>query len=112
VVVRSSVWAPEWRALTVGLLVMVTLVASEALAVATALPLVARDLNGVGLYGYGCVISAFLLGTLVGLVVGGEESTVAGPATPFVVAEQKGIDPCAIRHGFGPPVPYARACAA
>jgi MFS family permease len=78
------VWAPEWRALTVGLLVMVTLVASEALAVATVLPLVARDLDGLSLYGW--VISAFFLGTLVGLVVGGEEVDRRGPATPFVVA--------------------------
>jgi MFS family permease len=78
------VWAPEWRALTVGLLVMVTLVASEALAVATVLPLVARDLDGVALYGW--VISAFFLGTLVGLVVGGEAVDRRGPATPFVVA--------------------------
>jgi len=81
---RPSVWAPEWRGLTVGLLVTVTLVASEALAVATVLPLVARDLHGVSLYGW--VISAFFLGTLVGLVVGGEEVDRRGPATPFAVA--------------------------
>src|SRR5262245_62887777 len=83
-VARPSVWAPEWRALTVGLLVTVTLVASEALAVATVLPLVARDLHGVSLYGW--VISAFFLGTLVGLVVGGEEVDRRGPATPFAAA--------------------------
>src|SRR5438034_6470600 len=81
---RASVWAPEWRALTLGLLVMVTLVASEALAVATVLPLVARDLHGLALYGW--VIGAFFLATLVGLVVGGEEVDRRGPATPFALA--------------------------
>jgi MFS family permease len=44
---RPSVWAPEWRALTVGLVLTITLAASEALAVATVLPLVARDLHGL-----------------------------------------------------------------
>jgi len=81
---RQSVWAPEWRGLTIGLLVTVTLVASEALAVATVFPLVARDLHGLALYGW--VISAFFLGTLVGLVVGGEEVDRRGPATPFAAA--------------------------
>ncbi|HEY7207047.1 MAG TPA: MFS transporter [Gaiellaceae bacterium] len=80
----STVWAPEWRGLTVGLVVTVTLVASEALAVATILPLVARDLDGLSLYGW--VISAFFLGTLVGLVIGGEEVDRRGPATPFAVS--------------------------
>ena len=81
---RPSVWAPEWRALTVGLIVTVTLVASEALAVATVLPLVAHDLHGLALYGW--VMSAFFLGTLVGLVVGAEEIDRRGPAMPFAAA--------------------------
>src|SRR5919199_1507989 len=81
---RPSVWAPEWRALTVGLVLTITLAASEALAVATVLPLVARDLHGLALYGW--VTSAFFLGTLVGLVLGGEEVDRRGPAAPFAVA--------------------------
>jgi MFS family permease len=78
---RPSVWAPEWRTLTIGLVVTITLVASEALAVATVLPLVARDLHGISLYGW--VTSAFFLGTLVGLVVAGEQVDRRGPAGPF-----------------------------
>jgi MFS family permease len=81
---RPSVWAPEWRTLTAGLVVTVTLAASEALAVATVLPLVARDLHGLSLYGW--VTSAFFLGTLVGLVVGGERIDRHGPAGPFAAA--------------------------
>jgi MFS family permease len=64
--------------------VTVTLVASEALAVATVLPLVARDLHGLALYGW--VVSAFFLGTLVGLVIGGEEVDRRGPAAPFAAS--------------------------
>src|SRR5947208_2831489 len=78
---RPSVWAPEWRTLTIGLVVTITLAASEALAVATVLPLVARDLHGISLYGW--VTSAFFLGTLVGLVVAGEQVDRHGPAGPF-----------------------------
>lgn len=81
---RPSLWAPEWRPLTVGLVATVTLAASEALAVATVLPLVARDLHGLALYGW--VTSSFFLGTLVGLVVAGEEIDRRGPAAPFAAA--------------------------
>jgi MFS family permease len=76
-----SVWAPEWRSLTIGLVATITLVASEALAVATVMPLVARDLHGLSLYGW--VTSAFFLGTLVGLVVAGQRVDRHGPAQPF-----------------------------
>jgi MFS family permease len=81
---RLSVWAPEWRALTIGLVLTITFAASEALAVATVLPLVAHDLHGLSLYGW--VTSAFFLGTLVGLVVAGAEVDRRGPATPYAVS--------------------------
>jgi MFS family permease len=81
---RPSVWAPEWRALTIGLVLTITFAASEALAVATVLPLVARDLHGLSLYGW--VTSAFFLGTLVGLVVAGAEVDRRGPARPYAAA--------------------------
>jgi MFS family permease len=80
----SSLWTPEWRRLTIGLVVLVTLAASEALAVATVLPLVAHDLHGLALYGW--VTSAFFLGALVGLVVAGDEVDRRGPAMPYAVA--------------------------
>ncbi len=55
------------RALTIGLILTVTLVAFEALAISTVMPLVAEDLGGLELYGW--VFSAFFLGSLVGIVV-------------------------------------------
>jgi MFS family permease len=65
----DGIWAPARRALTVGLVLAVTFVAFEALAVATILPVVGRQLGDLRLYGW--VFSAFLLSSLVGIVVAG-----------------------------------------
>ena len=78
----DGLWAAERRALTVGLAATITFVAAEALAVVTVMPLVARDLNGLSLYGF--VFSAFLLGTMVGIVAAGRAADRRGPATPYV----------------------------
>ncbi len=80
---RTGLLAPERRALTVGLVLTVTVVASEALAVITILPLVTHDLGGLRLYGW--VFSAFLLGSIVGIVAAGRQADRSGPARPFVV---------------------------
>jgi predicted MFS family arabinose efflux permease len=71
----------RWRGLTVGLVLNVTFVAFEALAIATIMPLVTEDLGGIALYGW--VFSAFLLADLVGIVVAGELADRFGPAVPF-----------------------------
>ena len=55
----------------------VTFVASEALAVVTVMPVVARDLGGFRLYGW--VFSAFMLGSVVGIVAPAGRPTGAGP---------------------------------
>ena len=73
----------RWRGLTLGLVLNVTFVAFEALAIATIMPLVADDLGGIALYGW--VFSAFLLAALVGIVVTGELADRFGPAPPFGV---------------------------
>src|SRR6202046_4342028 len=78
----GGLMAPQRRALTVGLLLTVTFVASEALAVVTVMPVVARDLGGFRLYGW--AFSAFMLGSVVGIVVAGREADRRGPAIPFV----------------------------
>jgi MFS family permease len=72
---------PRWRGLTAGLVLNVTFVAFEALAIATIMPLVVADLGGVALYGW--VFSSFLLADLVGIVVAGELADRFGPAIPF-----------------------------
>jgi MFS family permease len=79
----SGIWSPAYRALSVGLVLTITLAAIEALAVITILPLVKDDLGGLNLYGW--VTSAFYLGTLVGIVIGGREADRRGP-TPVYLA--------------------------
>jgi len=78
----ESLWAPERRALTLGLVLTITLIAAEALAVVTIMPQVARSLGGIHLYGW--VFSAFLLGSMVGIVAAGREADRSGPARPYV----------------------------
>ena len=65
----GGLFAPGRRALTAGLVMTITLVAFEALAVATVMPVVARELGGLDLYGW--VFSAFFLGDIIGIVVVG-----------------------------------------
>jgi len=78
----GGLMAPQRRALTVGLVLTITFVASEALAVVTVMPVVARDLGGLGLYGW--VFSGFMLGSVIGIVAAGREADRRGPAVPFV----------------------------
>src|SRR5271165_3098475 len=77
-----GLWAPQRRALTVGLVLTITFVASEALAVVTVMPVVVRDLGGLRLYGW--VFSGFMLGSVVGIVAAGREADRRGPAVPSV----------------------------
>src|SRR5581483_3841352 len=79
---EGGLWAPRRRALTTGLILTITFIASEALAVVTVMPLVARDLHGLSLYGW--VFSTFMLGSLVGIVVAGRDADRHGPARPYV----------------------------
>ena len=74
---------PGLRGLTIGLILTVTLVAFEALAVATALPAAEDDLGDIYLYGW--TFSAFLLASLVGIAFAGERSDISGPALPFIL---------------------------
>src|SRR6201993_780404 len=77
-----GLWAPQRRGLTAGPGLTITLVASEALAVVTVMPVVARDLGGLRLYGW--VFSGFMLGSVIGIVLAGREADRRGPAVPFV----------------------------
>jgi MFS family permease len=79
----DGVWGSAHRRLTVSLVLTVTLVAFESLSVATALPVVSRDLGDVRLYGW--VFSAFFLGSLVGIVVAGGQADRKGLRMPFTV---------------------------
>ncbi|GII92259.1 MFS transporter [Sinosporangium siamense] len=77
----TSVFAPRYRALAVGLVAIMTLVAFEYLAVATAMPKVAADLDGYALYGL--AFSGALAAGVVATVVGGRWSDLRGPLAPL-----------------------------
>ncbi len=79
----DGVWAPCRRRLTTGLVLTITLVAFESLAISTVMPVVADDLGGLGLYGW--VFSGFFLGNLLGIVTAGQSADARGTAFPFVV---------------------------
>jgi MFS family permease len=79
----DGVWAPGRRRLTAGLVLTVTLVAFESLAISTVMPVVADELGGLGLYGW--VFSGFFLGSLLGIVVAGQLADQRGTRFPFVV---------------------------
>src|SRR3954452_9172130 len=66
-----------YRPLTVGLLAIITISAFEAMAVATAMPVVAQELDGRS--GYGLAFSMFLTGWLLGSVLGGVGCDLRGP---------------------------------
>ncbi|MGO9077676.1 MAG: MFS transporter [Streptosporangiaceae bacterium] len=78
----GGLWAAQRRALTTGLVLTITFVAAEALAVVTVMPVVARELGGLSLYGW--AFSAFQLGTVIGIVAAGRAADRRGPAVPYV----------------------------
>lgn len=77
----DGLWAPGRRRLTVGLVMTITLVAFESLAIATVMPVVEEDLGGRALYGW--VFSGFFLASLAGIVVTGMLTDRRGPRVPF-----------------------------
>ena len=79
--VHDGLWSPGRRSLTVGLVLTITLVAFEALAVSTIMPIVARELDGIELYGW--VFTAFMLGSLIGIVLVGGIIDRRGLGGPF-----------------------------
>jgi MFS family permease len=77
------VFAPAYRLTSAGILILVTLIAFEAMAVTAALPTAARELNSIGAIGW--AFTAFLVANVVGLVVSGQICDARGPR-PATVA--------------------------
>ncbi|MFL5718976.1 MAG: MFS transporter, partial [Chloroflexota bacterium] len=78
---RDGLWRPDRRALTTGLVLTVTLIGFEALAISTVMPIVSAELGGIELYGW--VFSAFFLGSLIGIVVVGGAIDRGGLTVPY-----------------------------
>lgn len=77
-----SIFAAEHRRTTTGIVLLMTLLAFEAMAVAAALPTAMRDLHSVGAIGW--AFTGFLASSLVGMVVSGHVCDVLGPRRPLV----------------------------
>ena len=78
----SSIFDPERRRITIGIVALVLLVAFEYMAVATAMPVAGRALDGLSLYPW--AFSGFLLASLFATVVAGELSDRHGPGVPLL----------------------------
>ncbi|MGW1213477.1 MFS transporter [Streptomyces sp. NPDC002499] len=83
-VVEEAVSSPDggvlsrsYRALSVGIVSVVLLIAFEATAVATAMPVAARELDGVALYAF--AFSGYFTTSLFGMVLAGQWSDRRGP---------------------------------
>ncbi|MGH3312054.1 MAG: MFS transporter, partial [Streptomyces sp.] len=77
----DTVLSRGYRALTLGIVSVVFLIAFEATAVGTAMPVAADELNGVSLYAY--AFSALFTTALLGMVVSGQWSDRRGPLAPL-----------------------------
>ncbi len=78
----DSPTAPGARAALAGVLTLVSLIAFEAIAIATAMPVVAADLGG--LREYGLAFSLFLTTSLFGMVLAGGWNDARGPRAPML----------------------------
>ena len=76
-----TAWSPGQRVLTAGLLLMVTAIGFEGLAVPTILPAALDEFGGLPLYGW--AFSGFWLANLVGIAVAGSLADRRGPLPPF-----------------------------
>ncbi|GAA2713884.1 MULTISPECIES: MFS transporter [Streptomyces] len=77
----EGVLGRRYRALTLGIVSVVSLIAFEASAVNTAMPVAARALDGIGLYAFS--FSAFFTASLFAMVLSGEWCDRAGPLAPL-----------------------------
>ncbi|MFE2045391.1 MFS transporter [Streptomyces sp. NPDC059477] len=77
---KESVLSRPYRALSIGITSVVLLIAFEATAVGTAMPVAARELDGVSLYAF--AFSGYFTTSLFGMVLSGQWSDRRGPLGP------------------------------
>ncbi|MGQ0719671.1 MAG: MFS transporter [Pseudonocardiales bacterium] len=82
--VRSELFGPRRRKTTVGVLLLISMVAFEAMGVGTAMPALVADLGALPLYAWPFV--AFMAAGVIGTVLGGRWCDLAGPRIPLVAA--------------------------
>lgn len=77
------IFGPEYRTASLGILLVVTLIAFEGMSVGAVMPAVSKDLDALDLYGMS--FSVFLIAGLFANVVAGLWSDRRGHAWPFVL---------------------------
>ncbi|MFD7058439.1 MFS transporter [Streptomyces sp. NPDC059906] len=77
----DTVLSRAYRALSIGIVSVIVLIAFEATAVGTAMPVAARELDGVSLYAF--AFSGYFTTSLFGMVLSGQWSDRRGPLTPL-----------------------------
>ena len=75
--VREELFGPRQRAVTVGIVLLITLVAFENMGVGTAMPALIADLGSVSQYGWPFL--AFIATNVIGTVLAGRWSDAHGP---------------------------------
>lgn len=80
----SVLWAPRRRATTVGILLLISLIAFESMGVGTAMPAVVADLGDVALYAWPFV--TFLGAAVFGTALGGRWCDRRGPRAALLAA--------------------------
>jgi MFS family permease len=77
----ETVLSRAYRALSIGIVSVIVLIAFEATAVGTAMPVAARELDGVSLYAF--AFSGYFTTSLFGMVLSGQWSDRRGPLAPL-----------------------------
>ncbi|HLU56845.1 MAG TPA: MFS transporter [Pseudonocardia sp.] len=82
--VRDELFGPSRRATTIGIVLLISLIAFEAMGVNTAMPALVADLGGVALYAWPFV--TFMASSVFATVLGGRWCDRAGPGVALVVS--------------------------
>lgn len=78
-----KIFGPDYRTASLGILLVVTLIAFEGMSIGAVMPAVSKDLDALDLYGMS--FSAFLIAGLLANVVAGLWSDRRGHAWPFLL---------------------------
>ncbi len=80
---QGGILGSAYRTLSIGIISVIFLIAFEATAVGTAMPVAARELEGIGLYAF--AFSAYFTTSLFGMVLSGQWADREGPLRPLTV---------------------------
>ncbi|MFD0271780.1 MFS transporter [Streptomyces sp. NPDC127106] len=80
---RGGILGSAYRTLSIGMISCIFLIAFEATAVGTAMPVAARELDGIGVYAF--AFSAYFTTSLLGMVLSGQWCDRRGPLRALTV---------------------------